>query len=898
MEKRSYAPDQSKEDISTGSFLKEGKKRSGPFVFIQESPKKQNGRKKKAREEETLKHSLSRFFIILLVITLLCPHALAAAKLEKGSSGTEVTRMQTALQALGYQLEADGKYGPATVRVVKAFQRDHGLTADGVAGVKTLTLLYQLVPTGQQTVIPTVTAAPSNPGSGTATVVTTGGALNLRDGASATARVIGEIPNGDMVIVVNRENGWAAVIYNGMAGYVMTEYLVSGAVTPIAVPTQAPAVTAAPSPSGTVQALVVTTGGSLNLRQSPSAAARVLAFIPYGTWVTVSARGQEWSAVSYGGQNGYVMSKFLSFGTVPPAVSQPTAIPAPTQAPVAYQGETAYVNTTGGTLNLREGADGSARVLTVIPNGTQLPILSRGSVWCMTIYQGQTGYVMTSFLRFAQNQPVIAPTALPTAVPSYNTSTATVHTGGGSLNLREQPRANAKILTTIPDGTQLQLTSRDSAWCGVRYLGYTGYVMTAFLVFSGSATVPQLTAAPTPASSGKTAYTALITTSGGAVNLRQEASSAARVLSAIPNAASVTVYSRGETWSQVSYNGVTGYVMTRYLTFLGSVLLENADAEDEDPSAFTRTLKKGMTGQDVAWVQNRLMELGYLGSVSNVYDDATFSAVKAFQSQNGLTADGLAGSQTFSVLKSENARKAGSAPLSYTTLRIDNTGSEVRALQTDLSGLGYPVTVNGTYDVATHNAVVAFQQRNGLVISGIADALTRQVLHGGGGKPYSAAAAVLPANEGWIAGPQISELKLLHWTREIKPNVKAGQTFTVFDPNTNLSWKLVFYSLGRHADSQPASWRDTQIMNRSFGDTSWTIHPVYVLLPTGQWTLATMHNRPHLYGSITDNGFGGHLCVHFLRDMEEAQKNDPNYGVNNQVTLRNAWKALTGETVN
>ena len=86
-------------------------------------------------------------------------------------------------------------------------------------------------------------------------------------------------------------------------------------------------------------------------------------------------------------------------------------------------------------------------------------------------------------------------------------------------------------------------------------------------------------------------------------------------------------------------------------------------------------------------------------------------------------------------------------------------------------------------------------------------------------------------------------------------------------------------------------------MNRSFGDTSWTIHPVYVLLPSGQWTMATMHNRPHLYGTITDNGFGGHLCVHFLRTMSESEQNDPKYGVANQQTIRSFWKSLTGETI-
>jgi hypothetical protein len=58
-----------------------------------------------------------------------------------------------------------------------------------------------------------------------------------------------------------------------------------------------------------------------------------------------------------------------------------------------------------------------------------------------------------------------------------------------------------------------------------------------------------------------------------------------------------------------------------------------------------------------------------------------------------------------------------------------------------------------------------------------------------------------------------------------------------------------------------------------------------------------MHNRPHLTGAINNNGFGGHLCVHFLRDMAEAQKNDPNYGVSNQKAIRSAWERMTGEKI-
>ncbi len=856
--------------------------------------------------EVHLKQKWIKAAAAMMLLFILPIQASAYTKLEKGASGDDVWAMQTALQSLGYSITVDGKYGPATVSVVKSFQRKHGLYADGIAGDKTLSLLYTLVSGSGNTpaiatAVPASTTLSPQTSEGTiATVVTGGASLNLRLYANSEAKVIATIPNGEKVIVHERDAGWASVVYEGMTGYVMVNYLSFEYNT-----TKTPVPNLTPVPvNNAYQALVVTTGGSLNLRETAGSGGKVIAQIPYGAWVTVNAKGTTWSFVSYNGQSGYVMNQFLSFG-----LSAPTVIPtvAPTAAPTYIpNGATAYVATVSGSLNLRQSPDSSAKVLLKIPNGMPVQLLSRGNEWCAVVYEGTSGYVMTSFLRFTNASitvtPAATPTPAPTASPIIYGETAIVATSGGSLNLREHARSGAKVLLTIPNGTVITVSVRESTWCSVSYQGVSGYVMTSYLRFPSDPSVtpvPTATASPspTPVTPGVSVGTAVITTSGGSVNLRAQASSSAKVLLSVPNAGIVSVQARGPEWSAVTYNGTFGYIMSKYMTILSAVPADDGEAEEEDPSVYKRTLKKGMTGEDVTWVQHRLDELGYSLQITNIYDDATFSAVKSFQSQNGLDADGLAGSQTFSVLKSENARRADAQPLSYATLRIDQSGDGVRKLQTDLKALGYPVTVNGTFDTDTHNAVVAFQQRNGLVISGIADALTRQVLHGGQGKPYSSPVTELPANEGWMASPAISQVKLLNWQNEIKPYVKTGQTFTVLDPNTNLSWKLVFYSLGRHADSQPASWRDTQIMNRSFGSTSWTIHPVYVLLPSGQWTLATMHNRPHLYGSINNNGFGGHLCVHFLRDMAEAQKNDPNYGVNNQITLRSAWKALTGETV-
>ena len=87
-------------------------------------------------------------------------------------------------------------------------------------------------------------------------------------------------------------------------------------------------------------------------------------------------------------------------------------------------------------------------------------------------------------------------------------------------------------------------------------------------------------------------------------------------------------------------------------------------------------------------------------------------------------------------------------------------------------------------------------------------------------------------------------------------------------------------------------------MVKAFGGVNtWTQKPVYVKLPDGRWTVGSTHDMPHMSGSIKDNNFDGHLCVHFLRDMDEARQNDPSYGVSNQETIRQFWKKLTGEVV-
>ncbi len=84
--------------------------------------------------------SIVMFLSVFSVFLIYDTGAFALSKY--GSSGTEVTQIQQKLSSLGYYNGAiDGVYGTQTKNAVIRFQKDCGLTADGIAGSKTLTYL-------------------------------------------------------------------------------------------------------------------------------------------------------------------------------------------------------------------------------------------------------------------------------------------------------------------------------------------------------------------------------------------------------------------------------------------------------------------------------------------------------------------------------------------------------------------------------------------------------------------------------------------------------------------------------------------------------------------------------------------------------------------------------------
>ena len=83
---------------------------------------------------------LSLLFLLSVFTVLLIPRYESAEVLSRyGSRGNEVISIQTKLKNLGYYTgQIDGIYGPLTQSAVTRYQANFGLTADGIAGPKTL----------------------------------------------------------------------------------------------------------------------------------------------------------------------------------------------------------------------------------------------------------------------------------------------------------------------------------------------------------------------------------------------------------------------------------------------------------------------------------------------------------------------------------------------------------------------------------------------------------------------------------------------------------------------------------------------------------------------------------------------------------------------------------------
>ncbi|MGI6778591.1 MAG: peptidoglycan-binding domain-containing protein [Acetivibrionales bacterium] len=284
-------------------------------------------------------------------------------------------------------------------------------------------------------------------------------------------------------------------------------------------------------------------------------------------------------------------------------------------------------------------------------------------------------------------------------------------------------------------------------------------------------------------------------------------------------------------------------------------------------------LKKGMSGDDVVQLQKMLKELGYFNEeCTGYYGDVTVSSVRSLQRQYGYIQDGVAGNDTISLL--QRLLDTRDTNGSY---KMGMEGKGVAALQNDLKRLGFfNGDCTGYYGELTEAAVKKLQSSHGYICDGIAGKNTLALVDKLLGRTSGTASRGISREDNY----------LVPWFGEVDKVFSRGKIATVYDIDTGLSFQVKRTFGTNHADVEPLTIDDTNIMKSIYGGKwSWDRRAVVVTVD-GRSFAGSMNGMPHAgldkypantvvkgrsggYGrgqnldAVKDNGMDGQTCIHF-----------------------------------
>ena len=203
------------------------------------------------------------------------------------------------------------------------------------------------------------------------------------------------------------------------------------------------------------------TASSLNFRSGPSTSYSIIGSLQKGQQVEYISESGSWAKVKYNGVTGYVHGDYLTKSTS-------TGIS-------TSQGTTQYVNSTSG-LNVRSGAGTTYSKLGTLEYKEKVTVLSTSNGWAKINYNGQTGYVSSSYLQ----------TTVPGGTTSENNNSSTTTTvkyvnATSGLNVRSGAGTSYSKIGSLDYKEKVTVLSTSNGWAKINYKGQAGYVSSSYL---------------------------------------------------------------------------------------------------------------------------------------------------------------------------------------------------------------------------------------------------------------------------------------------------------------------------------------------------------------------------------------------------------------------------------
>jgi len=205
------------------------------------------------------------------------------------------------------------------------------------------------------------------------------------------------------------------------------------------------------------------------------------------------------------------------------------------------------IRTTTVRVHFRTGAGTNYSSMGILDKGVKVSYISESGNWTKVEYDSKTGYICSDYLEKGE---------------SNATPTSTMYTTPEiGLNLRKGPGTSYSVIRTLSKGTAVTVHSSSNGWSKISVNGVEGYVSTSFL----SSTNPS-TNSSTSNETTSTPTTTMYVTPDAGLNLRKGPGTSYSVIKTLSKGTAVTVHSSNNGWSNVSANGVEGYVSTSYLS--------------------------------------------------------------------------------------------------------------------------------------------------------------------------------------------------------------------------------------------------------------------------------------------------------------------------------------------
>ena len=472
------------------------------------------------------------------------------------------------------------------------------------------------------------------------------------------------------------------------------------------------------------------------------------------------------------------------------------------------------------TALYRSFTEDSDKLATISAGSTVLVAATAGE-WGYAQSNGKTGFVKLSALT----------TDAPKAdAPDSSVQTMNV-TAYASKDGAKVYNAKGKALGSVPLNTAVTVKAVRDNLCLVERCGVTA-VMYASDLSTGKTEVSQDSGVTTI--SPKTYY---VSSDGAKVY-----SGSGKVIATLPLNFAVTVSAYNDTHARVSSGKNVGFM-------LRSELSETQTAQTPAVTEISpRTYYVLNNGAKVADASGR--EIGTLSAGTAVTVDA-YTDTLARVSANGSTGF---------MLKTDLTDTKPAETLQY-----GDKGEAVEKVQSRLLELGYFTgSVGGNYLDLTKSAVAAFQSAAKLNVTGIVDAetLAKMFADDAPKAPRKDDSGSTNAGTTTARPATGTAVEADWWKSDIQSIYARGTTATVTDVETGIAWNEYRGGGTNHADVQPATAADTANMKKACGSWSWKRRAIFVTI-NGVNYAASMNCMPHGSGSIKDNNFNGHHCIHF-----------------------------------